>query len=869
MGNKMAIQNQDWLKEFEPIEEPVADAGALVLPGIPKEPEPEKASSGYRYDGQGNLEFIPGGPSDPEVIAKEAAARRGGEGKTPTEIELEAKQAGAQKRSETINAILGTVKNLYKADIAGQPIKRLGGLLEYFSGLPKNERFNAASNAMLPLIRPLVAQSAKEGDSDKEMAVFMAYIPQASDSDTTIETKINMLETLIGGMVDGRPPSVAQNEAILKSGGPDKLQAAFDRGASEDELLQIAGELYLNPDPTQLRAAIEYRDAGGKGARIVTPPVVEAGKPPEVGLSPVGQALYAGLGDIAQGVGDIAGLVVNPVGQALYSSLGYDQQYDLGQIAREAIGAPIGDPTASAIIRGATGALAGAGGAGALAARLAPGLSRSSAATLASQPIQQAVGGAGAGLGAEIARQQGAGPLAQTGAALLGGVAGAGAAGAARTAMAPRLQAPRGLAEAESANIPVMTSDILPPETFAARSAQQLGERIPFAGTGPARAAQQEAREDAVSQLIRDFGAEDVVPKQIADDLRLKRQADLTKYMDMKKDALSAARGAGDVPVPKLIDAIDRQIAKLSARKTSAANEAVAKLRELRSKAIEPRNIDSIEAYRSDELGPAWKDAGLSVGSADLVKSAVKSLYDPLRQDMGDFIGSTAGQAVKNKWGVANARLSEGMDELRRNSLKSALRDAESTPEKINNLLFSAKPSDVAALYRNLTPTGRAAARAAILRKAAENSTVRSADGTLDLTRISPDRFANSVASLGKSVGIMFSGDDLTRVKGLVDALRLTQRASQASASPVTGAQIAIPASLEVALSYFGAPGVTTMAIGTTGVMARIFESKPVRDLMLKMGRVKEPEKAATAKRLIAAINAASETKTSAQETNQ
>lgn len=870
-------QNTDWLSEFERVDAPVSNAGPLIVAGTPPKPEkPQAPPSGFRPGAQGNLEFVPGGPSDPAVIAREAAARRGGEGKTATELELEAKRAGESKRKTTINAILGNVRKFYEADIAGQPVERLGGLLEMevFSGLPKNERFNAASEAMLPLIRPLIAQSAKEGDSDKEMSVFMAYIPRASDSDITIETKLNMLETLIGGMVDGKAPSETQSEAIATSGASDRLQEAFDRGASEDELLKIAGEMFITPDIGQLKAAIQYRDAGGKGAQITPPPVSKTGEPPKVGLSPMLESLYAGVGDIAQGVGDIVGLVGNPANAAVNALLGTDLSTNLGETFREATGAPTGDPLASAITRGAIGAMVPTAGATALLPRMAPSATRDVLAALAAQPLQQVAGGAGAGFGAEVAREQGGGPLAQVAAGLVGGVGGAGLAGATRSLTAPRVAPPRGVAEAEAAGIPVMTSDVMPAETFAARTAQQISERIPVVGTGGMRTAQQTAREDAVTQLIRDFGAEDVIPKQIADELRIKREADLAKYTTMKDDALAEASGAGVVPVPKLLEAIDKQIADLSRKRTGPADEAIAKLQEIRAKAVEPRDLEAVEGLRRDELGPAWKDATLSVGASDRVKSAVKALYDPLRKDMGEFIGENAGPAAKNRWGIANARLSEGMDELNRNALKTALREAETTPEKIDALLFSTKPSDVAALYRNLTPNGKTLARAAIIRRAAEQSTVRTADGTLDLEKISPDKFAMEIGRLGKSIGITFPSDELTRVKGIVDAIRLTQRAGQANVLTQSGQQTwyqaLLPGLLGGGVGAVGggvAGGLTGLVAVplTMGAIARVFESKPVRDLALKMGRVKEPEKAAIAKRLISAINAASGQETESQ----
>lgn len=144
------------------------------------------------------------------AIAEQQAER--GPAPTATEVEAANKKAAEQKRAATVNAMLGEVRGLYEQDIQGQPWSRAFGATEYIDSLPRNERFTSAGNAILPLIRPLVAQSAKEGDSDKEMDVFRAYIPSNDDSDLNIEQKFKMLEMLIGGMVDGKPPSQTKAE---------------------------------------------------------------------------------------------------------------------------------------------------------------------------------------------------------------------------------------------------------------------------------------------------------------------------------------------------------------------------------------------------------------------------------------------------------------------------------------------------------------------------------------------------------------------------------------------------------------------------------------------------------------------------------
>jgi hypothetical protein len=154
-----------------------------------------------------------------KAIADAAKAEKDaqeGPKQTATEIALEAKRSGIEQRAAVVRAQMLNNIGLYKRDIKGQPASRLFGYAEYFDkptlggvvpAIPAFESFTKANDTMLSLIRPLVAQSAKEGDSDKEMAVFMSYIPQAGDSDRTIETKYAMLDLLISGMAGGTSPS--------------------------------------------------------------------------------------------------------------------------------------------------------------------------------------------------------------------------------------------------------------------------------------------------------------------------------------------------------------------------------------------------------------------------------------------------------------------------------------------------------------------------------------------------------------------------------------------------------------------------------------------------------------------------------------
>lgn len=79
-------------------------------------------------------------------------------------------------------------------------------------------------------------------------------------------------------------------------------------------------------------------------------------------------------------------------------------------------------------------------------------------------------------------------------------------------------------------------------------------------------------------------------------------------------------------------------------------------------------------------------------------------------------------------------------------------------------------------------------------------------------------------------------------LNGLVKAIDLTKRASQASFKPPTGAELTTFAA-PTALSWmFGSPIVGIAGTGAIGSVARAYESKPIRNILLKLSREKSED---------------------------
>lgn len=396
------------------------------------------------------------------------------------------------------------------------------------------------------------------------------------------------------------------------------------------------------------------------------------------------------------------------------------------------------------------------------------------------------------------------------------------------------------LEAAERAGIRVMTSDVVRPETFAGKTVQQIGERIPIAGTGPVRAAQQTERVAAVKNLFSEYGVTGAenFSDDIISDVVSKRSAMLKKYTSMKNDVFNRLDPKGSVPLSRTVQKIDDEMNRLSS--IAGSQPLIGKLQELKVTLQSNPNISAVEANRK-VIGNWMDDQGLASIKTEANKVA-KNIYAPLKEDMTDFISANGATNDLTKWKVANKRLSDSIGDLEKSAFKSALNKAEATPEQVLNLLLSKKPSDSAMLYKSLTPNGRNFAKAAIINQIANKSGVPDATVVGGKT-YSPEAFRNELERLGPSVKSFFKGDDLKQLEGLSKAITLTQRASQAGVSPATGAQ-AVPfvaaTGLGQAFSDLGMLGsimASTATAGTIGGAARVYESAPVRNAMLKLAQ--------------------------------
>lgn len=655
-------------------------------------------------------------------------------------------------------------------------------------------------------------------------------------------------------------------EAIAKEFGGYVVNPNNNRDIDYAEIAKEFGGTVVNKEPETTIPGIAGAATRGLALPAAGAALGAAAGAPIAGVGAIPGAIAgAGAASLAQFVGD-------PIISTINNMLGtrYTLPTDAMEDLMTRIGVPEARTEAERIVKAVASGVAGAGGTVALGKALqnastpvmsaiaGQSVAPSSVAgnvgkSLASQPGLQAVGGASAGLASQSVQEMGGGTGAQLAAGIAGGALGSRLANK-KFVNQPALSQ-EDILNAERAGINLMTSDVSPPRTFASKWMQTVGERIPLAGTGPMRQQQNKQRINAVSDFIHEFEIEntDSLPKKIVEDLLQKRSNDINKYSSLKNDVINRLSEKGKVENIKIKEVANKQIEDLEREGLSSLKPLISTVKDI-SDATNGQNLNDLESIRKS-ISEAYKSSDLSAVSTKAQKS-IRDIYNAINEDMGSFILKNGTKKDFLEWKVSNKRLSNMIDELKNNSLKEVLKKGDIAPELVENILFRKNKSDIQFLSKNLTQEGRKNAKIAIISKAAKDAELDIPEGKT----ISPDKFSRKIKSLGDPIGIFFSKDDIKRIDGLVRVLNLTKRASDAAVSPPTGVQTAIPLSGMALSSIFGG-GLTGFLGGVTagatiGSMARIYESAPVRNILMKMPTTSpgSPEEQKLLKRLISVV---------------
>ena len=381
---------------------------------------------------------------------------------------------------------------------------------------------------------------------------------------------------------------------------------------------------------------------------------------------------------------------------------------------------------------------------------------------------------------------------------------------------------------AERAKIPLMTTDVVEPTTFIGKSARSAGERIPVAGTGGLRATQQEARQRAIQELGEAFPE----PKPDAVISSLKAQTDRIKQAAGQRyeQLVPKVDAVGPVQYQKTTQAIDDALAELSKPGVVSSEDALREIASFRNVLASADQSYSTLTQNRTALREAINSYdGMSRSQMpSRAKSLMNRVYSSLSQDMDDAAKAALTPQEFGKLKSAQAVWASEAEKLTRTRLKNVLDKGDLTPEVAETLIFSKKPSEVRNLYQSLDNQGRQAVRATVIQKAIKDA------GGIDA--VSPDKFLNSLNKMQLQTGTLFKGEDKKQVMGLIKVLEATRRAGQAGVQTATGQELYAPVGAAAVGSFFGDFGATIAAGGTAGGLARVYESAPVRNALIRIG---------------------------------
>lgn len=391
-------------------------------------------------------------------------------------------------------------------------------------------------------------------------------------------------------------------------------------------------------------------------------------------------------------------------------------------------------------------------------------------------------------------------------------------------------QATETLKEGAEAGIPVMTSDIIPPKTFAGKTAQQVSEKIPLAGTGGVRESQQQFRQEAVEEIAKKYE----VFSYSAIMESLKAQKDKVKFAagNVLESTGNKLDDFGRISIANTDRAINSIKAELTKPGVIQSSKALEDLDELVvAIASAPQTYTMLKENRTafreivNSLDPTARSQ-LTSRSKSLLREAEQGMSS----DMKAFAKENLTPQEFNKLNKANKIYASEAAKLTKTRLKSVLDKGDFKPESVKQMLFSQNPSEINLLYKSLTKEGRDNSRSAIINKIVTDLSKRQAGFT-------PTAFSGELKKYPHQVKAFFKGKDKAQLEGLRRILDTTKRAQEAGVSTPTGQQLIGGLTLGAAATDLG---LTALIGGTAGGAARLYESVPVRNALLRLaGTVK------------------------------
>lgn len=375
-------------------------------------------------------------------------------------------------------------------------------------------------------------------------------------------------------------------------------------------------------------------------------------------------------------------------------------------------------------------------------------------------------------------------------------------------------------------NLPLMTTDVLPPKTNVGQNVRTFTERIPVAGTGGQRKVQQEARESLVKTFSDEVGG-------ISDDaLYRSASAGQQKFINaagQRYDRVINAMGDTPVDIRGTVKAIDNQIARLTRPGASQDRSAIKVLKQYKDDITSGTNNLRLARDNRTDLRKRFMAAPDEV-DRDVLEKALDPIYKAYTQDMAKAVSKKLGPEEANKLYRADRSWAQFNDMMSNTRVQKALQSGRVNPEDVSKLIFSQKAADRSQLFRLLDDNGRQNARAGLVQNAVNKATDASGN-------VSVEKFINELHRTRKQAGTFFRGEHGRRLDGVVRYLDSTREAAKAAASPLNGQLLASPTALLAGAASTLNPAIAKVVAtaALAGGSARAYESNIARNALLRL----------------------------------
>lgn len=384
----------------------------------------------------------------------------------------------------------------------------------------------------------------------------------------------------------------------------------------------------------------------------------------------------------------------------------------------------------------------------------------------------------------------------------------------------------------------VLTSDIFPPDTFIGKAFQKVGERIPFVGTAKIRAAQQQSRNEAITEFLieNDVNLDSNFAVDIVESASKTFKQAQAKGARLRNEAVDALDPLGNVSNPSTLRQIETEISSIERLGGQGDQELLGIITSFKD------DLRGSFALQKDFRTSLFKKisnfkSGLpGSGGADTDR-VLKRIAGALSEDLDNFAiaaknerGATKEvRLAANKWKASNRIFSESFDKVKRTQLKKVLEKGDVTPEVVDTILRGGKQSELQLLNRNIGLSGKKSTRQRLLQKAADISTKNG--------EINPTLFLNALdrPNVRAATKVFFKGADGKSLDGMKKFLNITRRAQEEAASIATQQE----ATLIGGGALIASAPATAAFIIPAGLGTRAFESTPIRNLLIRLSSVK------------------------------